>query len=139
MSWWVWVLFGFALLLAELLTPGGFYLLFFGVGAMAVGVTLWFLPLGITLQVLLFGCLSLGTLAVFRRRLVAMRETNMPRVDHLADETAFALDDIPAGAYGKAELRGSSWNAWNVGDQPVQRQQRCRVEKVDGLTLWIRA
>ncbi|HBY64156.1 MAG TPA: hypothetical protein DEH78_30410, partial [Solibacterales bacterium] len=128
MSWWAWVLFGFALLLAELLTPGGFYLLFFGVGAIGVGMALWFLPLGATLQVLLFGCLSIGTLAVFRRRLVALRQTATPRVDAIADDTAFALDDIPAGGWGKAELRGSSWNAKNVGDTPVKRAQRCRVD-----------
>jgi len=28
MLWWVWILLGFLLLLAELLTPGGLYLLF---------------------------------------------------------------------------------------------------------------
>ena len=30
MEWWIWVVLGLALLLGEILTPGGFYLLFFG-------------------------------------------------------------------------------------------------------------
>ena len=38
MLWWVWILLGFLLLLAELLTPGGLYLLFFGVAAIIVGL-----------------------------------------------------------------------------------------------------
>ena len=38
MLWWVWILLGFLLLLAEVLTPGGLYLLFFGVAAILVGL-----------------------------------------------------------------------------------------------------
>lgn len=35
--WWGWFIVGFALLLLELSSPGGFYFLFFGVGAISVG------------------------------------------------------------------------------------------------------
>ena len=41
MAWWLWVLLGFALVLCELLTPGGFFFLFFGLGAVAVGALVW--------------------------------------------------------------------------------------------------
>jgi membrane protein implicated in regulation of membrane protease activity len=41
-------------------------------------------------------------------------------------------------AIGKAELRGSTWNARNVGETPITEDQRCRVESVDGLTLSVR-
>ena len=37
MQWWIWVVAAVALLAVELLTPGGFYFLFFGVGALAAG------------------------------------------------------------------------------------------------------
>jgi len=37
MVWWAWVLGGFFLLLGELLTPGGFFIFFFGVGALVTG------------------------------------------------------------------------------------------------------
>src|SRR4029078_2204269 len=36
--WWQWLLFGLVLMVAELATPGGFYLLFFGVAAVIVGL-----------------------------------------------------------------------------------------------------
>jgi membrane protein implicated in regulation of membrane protease activity len=35
MEWWIWILLGLVLLLGEIVTPGGFYILFFGVGAVA--------------------------------------------------------------------------------------------------------
>src|SRR3970040_1113492 len=38
MAWWIWVLGGLVLLLAEVLTPGGFFIVFFGAGAILVGV-----------------------------------------------------------------------------------------------------
>jgi inner membrane protein len=142
MAWWIWVLLGFALLAAEMLTPGGFYLLFFGCGALAVGLLAalgWSGPLWF--QGVLFSVLSVVSVLLFRRRLVqkmGATDKGKEEVDSLVGQTAFAVDRIQANAFGKAELRGSGWNARNVGDEAVQAKQRCRVEKVDGLTLWIR-
>ena len=42
MDWWIWILFGLLLLLVELVTPGGFYILFFGIGAVIVGILVAF-------------------------------------------------------------------------------------------------
>jgi inner membrane protein len=40
---------------------------------------------------------------------------------------------------GKAEMRGTAWNTRNIGDQPLARGQRCRVERVEGLMIFVRA
>jgi membrane protein implicated in regulation of membrane protease activity len=141
MTWWIWVIAGFALLAAELLTPGGFYLLFFGCGALAVGLLTalgWSGPLWF--QGVLFAVLSVISVLLFRKPLVQkMRVPDEGKeVDSLVGETAFAVDRIQIKGFGKAQLRGSAWNAHNVGDQALQPKQRCRVEKVDGLTLWVK-
>jgi len=60
------------------------------------------------------------------------------KVDNLIGETAQALEDIAVDAIGKAELRGAAWNAHNIGDAPIPGSTRCRVERVDGLTLYVR-
>jgi len=59
-------------------------------------------------------------------------------VDSLIGETALALEDIAPGAIGKVELRGASWTACNTGPQAIQRAGRPKVERVEGLTLYIR-
>ena len=41
MAWWFWIVGGVLLCLAEMATPGAFYLLFFGVAALVVGVLAW--------------------------------------------------------------------------------------------------
>ena len=38
MPWWIWIAFGLVLAAIELATPGGFFIVFFGIGAIAVGV-----------------------------------------------------------------------------------------------------
>lgn len=142
MSWWMWFLLGLVLLLAEFTTPGAFYLFFFGLGAIGVGLlgALGFEP-PLTVELLLFLTFSLGLLVLLRKRLRLRFDSKLPQreVDNLVGEIALALEDIAVDAVGKAELRGSVWNARNVGDTPIARSQRCAVMRVDGLTLWIAA
>lgn len=142
MSWWMWFLLGLVLLLAEFTTPGAFYLFFFGLGAIGVGLlgALGFEP-PLTVELLLFLAFSLGLLLLLRKRLRVRFDSKLPEreVDNVVGETAVALEDIAVDAVGKAELRGSIWNARNVGDTPIARSQRCAVMRVDGLTLWIAA
>jgi membrane protein implicated in regulation of membrane protease activity len=71
MAWWVWVLVGLGLLGVEVLTPGGFFVLFFGLGALAVGVLVGLGAGGPAwLQLLLFSLLSTVTLVLFGRRMM---------------------------------------------------------------------
>lgn len=141
MAWWTWMLLGLGLLLGEALTPGGFFLLFFGVGGLAVGALVW-AGLGgpAWLQWLLFTVLSLACLIPLRARLLRRVQAGAAQaVDTLVGETATALEDLGPGQVGKAELRGSSWNARNAGSRPLACGARARVLRVDGLTLWLEA
>ncbi|MBI1792139.1 MAG: NfeD family protein [Acidobacteria bacterium] len=141
MEWWIWLLLGLVLLGLEVMTPGGFYLLFFGCGAVAVGIVV---AAGVSaeawVQWLLFSGLSILALLLFRRPLLekVRRSTPSGEVDSLVGQAAVAMDEIGGGAMGKVELRGTSWSARNAGTAAVGAGQRCKVEKVDGLTLWVR-
>ena len=44
-----------------------------------------------------------------------------------------------AGGIGRAELRGTTWSARGVDGAALARGTRCRVDHIDGLTLWLRA
>jgi len=140
MEWWVWLVLGIVLLALELLTPGALFLMFFGAGAIAVGL-LSAIGLGgpLWVQILLFALLSLAALVTLRRLLLARLHSGRAdkAIDQLIGETALALEDIPVDGMGKAELRGSTWNVRNVGMSPLSRGQRCMVARVEGLTLWV--
>ena len=141
MDWWVWVVAGFALFTLELLSPGGFYLFFFGCGALAVSLLTAFDWAGPTwLQGVLFTFLSLFSVLFFRPLIMNKMQTGSGdvEVDSLVGEVAVVRDEIVPNGWGKAELRGTAWKARNAGTAPIGPGQSCRVEKVDGLTLWIR-
>ena len=143
MAWWLWVLLGFALLAGEAVTPGAFFFLFFGLGAIVVGVVAWLgLVDSAAVQWLLFSLVSLVFLFPLRGRLVrwvGSGEDAAKSVDALVGQTAVLLDDLPPGEVGKAELRGTAWSARNGDAHALRKGQRGKVMRVDGLTLWLQA
>jgi membrane protein implicated in regulation of membrane protease activity len=140
MEWWIWIVLGLALMLGELITPGGFYILFFGIGAVVVGGLAGFDFAGPAwFQVILFLAVSVVTLWLFRERLLKVTQGSTPHnVDSMVGETAVIMEAIPSNGIGKAEMRGTSWNARNIGEKPLARGARCRVERIEGLTLFVR-
>ena len=141
MTWWGWVLVGLGLLGLEVLTPGGFFVLFFGLAALVVGALA---GLGVTgpawLQWLLFSVLAVSSLVLFRRRLVERLRASggAAMTGGLIGDVAVLLDDLPPGVVGKAELRGTAWSVRHDGPAPLPRGRRCRVERIEGLMLHVR-
>jgi inner membrane protein len=139
MAWWFWTLLGIALLVVEMVTPGGLFALFFGAAALVVGALD---ALGIAgpswLQWLLFAALSLVLVTVVRRRMRGALAGRHGPVDALVGETAVLLEDLLPQGVARVELHGAPWQARSVVSQGLARGQRCRVERVEGLTLWVR-
>ncbi|MGZ8867599.1 MAG: NfeD family protein [Thermoanaerobaculia bacterium] len=140
MAWWIWVLIGFALLGLEFVATT-FHIGFFAAGAFFVAILALAGWDGLLWQELLvFTFVSLAAVFVFRPIVVRKLKLNPSRpVDELVGEHAVAIDEIAVLGRGKAELRGSTWNAHNVGENPITRGQRCTVERVEGLVLHIKA
>lgn len=140
MTWWYWLFLGLVLAGAEMASPGGFYLLFFGIAALVVGALAGFeLVVADWLQWLLFSVIAVLSLLLFRGPLLRMSQGQKSHpVDTMVGETAVLLDDVPPGQTGKAELRGTTWSARNGGASPLSKGQRAAVTKVDGLTLWLK-
>lgn len=139
MEWWIWLSAGLLLMLAELLTPGGFYFLFFGFGACAAAVAALFTDNAIA-QALVFTVISIISVALFRKPLLEkLQRSKGAAVDQITGEFAIASTDIAPGEIGSAELRGTTWKARNTGGVTLKSGARCAVEKVDGLMLIVRS
>jgi membrane protein implicated in regulation of membrane protease activity len=142
MLWWQWAVAGLVLVALEMLTPGGFYLAFLGVGALIVAALV---AVGVIdapwLQWLAFSALSIVGLVLFRNpllRWMKQRAGDGKAVDSLVGETAIPSEEIRPGGIGRVELRGSPWSARNIGDRSIPAGSRCRVVAVDELVLGIR-
>ena len=142
MGWWIWILVGLGLLAVEVIVPGGIILLFFGAAAIVVGAFVW-LGIGgpVWFQWAMFSALSVASLLTLRGpilRKIKAADEEAEYVDSLVGMAVVASEDIVPGAKGKAELRGTSWGAQNVGTEPLARGEDGVVERVDGLKLYIR-
>ena len=137
MELWLWLAGGLALVVAEIVTPSGFFIIFFGLGALTVGALH---ALGVIeslgAELLLFSVLSVAYLLLFRGRLRAY--VQMPKsssVDTLIGVLATVQEPMAPGVVGRVEVRGSMWAARNTSAVRLDAGQRARVAAVDGLTL----
>jgi membrane protein implicated in regulation of membrane protease activity len=139
MEWWHWLVLGLILVALEMAAAGGFYVIFFGIAALAIGGLHMLNAAGpVWFQFLLFSVLSVASLMLFRRPLLRMLQPEgAAEVDTLVGETAIPLGDIAPGAVGQAELRGSTWSARNLAAATVVRGQRCRVVRVEHLMIYL--
>ena len=139
-EWWHWLILGLLLVLFELATPGGFYIVFFGIGAIIVGV-LAAAGIGgpVWVQILLFSVVSVTTLLLFRSRVLKWMQIDpqRPAVDELVGQISIVLTAMAPGDVGKVELRGAAWAARNISDGVLGAGTRSRVMRVDGLMLMV--
>ncbi len=136
--WWHWLVIGLLLVLVELATPGGFFVIFFGISALIVGALAGGGMAGpVWTQLLLFSILSILSLVLFRSRLLKaiQHDPQRPEVDALVGEIGLVDGAIAPGGIGKVEVRGAAWSARNTSSAVLARGVRCRVLRVDGLML----
>jgi membrane protein implicated in regulation of membrane protease activity len=140
LAWWHWLVLGLILIALEMAASGGFYVIFFGIAAIAIAALRLFDVAGpLWLQVLLFSVISVAALQFFRRPLIRWLQLDAPGsdVDTMLGETATPLEDIEPGAVGRAELRGTVWSARNRASVPVRKGQRCTVVAVERLMIFL--
>jgi hypothetical protein len=141
MDWWLWAALGLVLAAGEILTPGGFFVIFFGLGALVVaGLAFVGLAGALSFQILLFSVFSVASLLLFRNPLLRWMGRHTPKtadVDSFVGDLAVAASAIPPGGVGQAQLRGSAWNARNGSQTAIPAGGRCRVTRVEGLVIWI--
>jgi membrane protein implicated in regulation of membrane protease activity len=133
MPWWVWLALGALLLGAETVLATDFWLATVGAAAMVLGLALTLVdPPRVWVQWILFAALAVLFNAVVRRRLRA----KPPGLDpELIGESGVALAAIAAGGQGSVEVRGTTWQARNVGSEALAARAPVRVTAVHGLVL----
>ena len=136
---WSWIVAGLILLALELLLPGGF-LLWMGISGIITGLVTMFQPIGWPLQWLIFGVLSLVTIAIWVRwNRSRPAPTDRPylnrRADHLVGQEAVLEQAIVQG-FGRVALGDTVWRV-SGADLPVG--QRVRIVGSEGAVLKVEA
>lgn len=143
MAWWAWVVLGVGLLGVEMLViDAQFYLVFIGLSAALVGLLGLF---GISLpewaQWLAFAVLSITAMVTFRRRIYEFVRGRGGQVDErlTVGDRVLITARLEPGQSGRVEYRGSSWNARNTGEHPIEAGREAVIDHVDGLTLHVKS
>lgn len=135
-EWWYWLILGFCLIMAELLIPA-FFTLWFGIGAIAVGLVLLAIPsLGIAVQILLWAILSSVQVILWFR---FFRPKTMTAIGTSASdvigETGVLVSNLTPHARGsvrfqKPILGADCWECY--ADTPISSGTRVRIVAVEG-------
>ena len=136
---WSWIVAGLILLALELVIPGGF-LLWMGISGIITGLITMFQPIGWPLQWLIFGVLSLVTIAIWvrwsrSRPALTDRPYLNRRADHFIGQEA-VLEQAIAQGFGRVVLGDTVWRV-SGADLPVG--QRVRIVGSEGAVLKVEA
>ena len=135
-EWWHWVVLGLCLAMAELAVPA-FFIIWFGIGAIGVGIALLIAPdLALATQILLWAGLSALLVGVWFRYLKPRTVTTVgTSAASVAGEVGILVADISPEARGQVRFQkpilGSDlWECY--ADTRLKAGQRVRVIVVEG-------
>ena len=134
--YWHWWVLGLLLLVAEMLLPTGFFLIWIGAAAILVGAVAWLVPtLSWEVEMVMFGVLSVASFFVWKR----MRPVNLPsdqpalnRRGHSYVGRTFTLSTPIVNGVGKLHVDDSQWR---ISGADAEAGTQVRVVAVDGATL----
>ncbi len=136
---WAWIVAGLVLLALELVVPGGF-LLWMGISGIITGIVVLVWAIGWPLQWLIFGVLSLVSIALWvrwtRSRPTA---TDRPHLNRRAEQfigQEVVLEHAIEQGFGRVALGDTVWRV-SGADLPVGH--RVRIVGYDGAVLKVEA
>lgn len=137
--WWILAL---LLIAGEVLLPG-YFMLWIGLAAAAMGILLWLVPgISLLLQAVLFAALALAACVIYARTLRPRIERSTPgseRLNRRAEQMIgqrYVLTESIVNGRGKARVGDGEWL---VAGPELPLGATVEVVAVDGTTLQVRA
>lgn len=135
---WHWWVLGFGLLIAEMLLPTGFVLIWIGAAALIVGLLAWLIPaLGWQAELVLFGVLSIVSFFAWKKFRPAQPQSDQPALNRRGESYVgrnFTLDQAIVNGVGKLRVDDSQWR---ITGPDLAAGAQVRVTRADGSTLHV--
>ena len=134
--YWHWWVLGLLLLVAEMLLPTGFFLIWIGAAAILVGAVSWLAPaLSWEVEMVMFGVLSVASFLVWRRFRPVNLDSDQPSLNRRGQSyvgRTFTLATPIVNGVGKLHVDDSQWR---ISGADAEAGTQVRVVAVDGATL----
>lgn len=142
--WWYWVVLGLMLMMAELIIPA-FFVFWFGISAIAVGLILFLVPtLPFSLQLLAWSALSVALIflwfKIFKRH--AFKSTVAISRTEFVGQKGIVVRQIEPFSKGRVRfqkpiLGDDEWDA-TAGDEAIKEGEFIVIDDVEGHILRVR-
>ncbi len=136
----IWFIIGLALLLLEFALPG-LIIMFFGIGAWIVGLTLLFADVSLNTQLVIFMASSTVSVLLLRnwlkKRLMGAKKSNEVVDDDFIGKTAKATTPIMPGQNGKVFFKGSAWSA--KSDDVIEQGENVLITGNESIILIVKS
>ena len=142
-EWWHWIVLGLCLVMSELVVPA-FFVFWFGIGALLVGVSLLAMPtLGMAVQLMLWAGLS-TLLVIFWFRYLKPKTVSLAGSSsaQALGEVGLLVSDLCPDSRGqvrfqKPVLGSDLWECY--AETPIKAGERVRVVKIEGHFIKVEA
>jgi inner membrane protein len=137
----IWFSLGVVLLILEVAT-GGFWIGFFGIGAMVASLAIW---LGVVetqnAQVATFLIASIASLTVLRRQLKKWNYGKGPALSFVnaAGDPAVVVEEIPVQGSGRILYQGSTWDADSENGEALPVNSKVKIIRQKGTRLFVKS
>lgn len=133
----IWFILGIAFFVVEMIMPG-FVIFFFGIGAWVTALILFFTPISLNTQLIIFLITSLLSLFLLRKYiqetfLGTKKENEVDQILASDGENAVVTESIRPPAQGKVKYSGTSWQA--VAEQEIGVGEIVTILSQDGLVM----
>lgn len=138
-QFWMWLILGFLLVAAELVS-GAFIILFFGIGGILTAVLAAVGVHELPIQVTFFAVVSTGMLFLFRRRFVKT-PSDEEKQKALSPDIGIRVtlsEGLPAHGEGTIAYQGTHWTAVNLGSDELERGASVQIERTEGIKIFVR-
>ncbi len=138
LQWWIWLVLGFGLILLELVLPT-FFIIWFGIGAVAVGVIAGLLPgLSLASELIIWVLLSSLTVALWFKVFKPRKADKRWTADEVIGEVGLLV--APVSEFQKGRVRfqkpilgNEEWTC--IAGADIAAGERVRILAIEGNTV----
>ena len=138
-TWAIWIIAAIIFAIIEIYTPS-FFIIWFSVGSIAAAITSVFTD-NIGIQLGIFILLSLILVLSTKKltdKFITKKNGYKTNSDKLIGKVGVVTEEIdPLEAKGRIKIQGESWKAATENDSKIEKGEKVKVEKIDGVTLFV--
>lgn len=138
-TWAIWVIAAIIFAIIEIYTPS-FFIIWFSVGSLFAALTSVFtnnIPIQLAVFLVVSVILVLSTKKI-TDKFITKKNSYKTNSDAYIGKVGIVTEKINSiEAKGRVKIQGESWKAATSNEETIEKGEKVKVEKIDGVTLYV--